>query len=510
MKPPPANVCSQPGRPFRIGASSRWYAPRFDVRAGRWTRRSTGETDPGRAQLVAERWRREGERLAERRLRDAAGSTRSATSDARRAESDGADDAEAIESTDDAGDRTPGAMPTRLVELVDQYVEFRRTHPSQPKDRHLRETRRILRRVSAQAGWTSPGEITLIEWQAALAAIAEAATDAGDAEAGGRARPQHGPAAPLRLANGTLNGYRAAWRAFASWLHVEGFTEKNALYASPRFKTKGFERVRRMALDVDQFHRLHGETLRLDRTHSSLDARARAALYLVAVCSGFRRGELAALTPRSFRRSREGRIMIDLEATAAKNAKPVSQPTLADVAAAMPWIESRDRDRLLWPGLRDTFAATMLRTDAEAAGVPVRSEDGRRLDFHSLRHTFSSWLVNVLRVHPKEAQTLMRHSSMELTMGVYTQVDAEQLGASIGHEVGAAGARNLARENVTTQDQTGRRREGDAAETPMESGDASAARADCESAQIGTLRAGLDGPSTSPIRPLGLVPERRP
>ena len=44
---------------------------------------------------------------------------------------------------------------------------------------------------------------------------------------------------------------------------------------------------------------------------------------------------------------------------------------------------------------------------------------GETVDFHSLRHTFGTMLAK-RGVHPKVAQDLMRHSTINLTMNLYT------------------------------------------------------------------------------------------
>lgn len=62
----------------------------------------------------------------------------------------------------------------------------------------------------------------------------------------------------------------------------------------------------------------------------------------------------------------------------------------------------------------------MLRQDLDAAGVDWRqNERGEIIDFHALRHTFGT-LLAASGVHPKTAQDLMRHSSIDLTMNFYT------------------------------------------------------------------------------------------
>ena len=55
----------------------------------------------------------------------------------------------------------------------------------------------------------------------------------------------------------------------------------------------------------------------------------------------------------------------------------------------------------------------------EAAGIPKHDERGRRVDVHALRHTFGTHLSRA-GVPPRTAQAAMRHSSLHLTMNVYT------------------------------------------------------------------------------------------
>jgi integrase len=51
---------------------------------------------------------------------------------------------------------------------------------------------------------------------------------------------------------------------------------------------------------------------------------------------------------------------------------------------------------------------------------------GRRVDFHSLRYTFITSLA-LAGVHPAKAQRLVRHSDINLTMGVYTSLNVDDL-----------------------------------------------------------------------------------
>ena len=70
--------------------------------------------------------------------------------------------------------------------------------------------------------------------------------------------------------------------------------------------------------------------------------------------------------------------------------------------------------RKLWietvkPGEQDSLASDFL--------LPT-NHSGESLDFHALRHTTGAWL-SMTGAHPKVVQTLMRHSTINLTMDTY-------------------------------------------------------------------------------------------
>ena len=64
----------------------------------------------------------------------------------------------------------------------------------------------------------------------------------------------------------------------------------------------------------------------------------------------------------------------------------------------------------------------MLRVDLEKAGIPYQDDAGRVADFHSLRHTFITYLTKG-GASPKVAQSLARHSSITLTMDRYSHIN---------------------------------------------------------------------------------------
>ncbi len=67
---------------------------------------------------------------------------------------------------------------------------------------------------------------------------------------------------------------------------------------------------------------------------------------------------------------------------------------------------------------KNEWGAVILAHDLEAAGIARTDATGRVADFHSLRHTFITGLARA-GVHPKIAQDLARHFTIELTMRNY-------------------------------------------------------------------------------------------
>jgi len=59
-----------------------------------------------------------------------------------------------------------------------------------------------------------------------------------------------------------------------------------------------------------------------------------------------------------------------------------------------------------------------LHRDLKVAGISKRDERGRTVDLHALRHTFGTHLSRA-GVFPRTAHAAMRHSTIDLTMGLY-------------------------------------------------------------------------------------------
>ncbi len=72
----------------------------------------------------------------------------------------------------------------------------------------------------------------------------------------------------------------------------------------------------------------------------------------------------------------------------------------------------------------------MLQHDLKSAGIPYVDPDGHYADFHALRNTI---ITNLMKngVNPKTPQSLARHSTIELTLNVYTSLTVHDQAAAL-------------------------------------------------------------------------------
>ncbi len=98
--------------------------------------------------------------------------------------------------------------------------------------------------------------------------------------------------------------------------------------------------------------------------------------------------------------------------------------------------------------------------DLEAAGIALKDDEDRRVDFHALRHTFITSLA-LHGVHPRIAQALARHAKLETTMETYTHLRVVDLEGAVEHSSSAAaevlGPMLGPSSDVTTQNGASRR-----------------------------------------------------
>jgi len=194
---------------------------------------------------------------------------------------------------------------------------------------------------------------------------------------------------------------------------------------------------------VEEFTRLL-KAAKAGPTLQHLPGPDRAMLYIIASYTGFRRNEIGSVTARSFDFELDPPTLT-VQAGYSKHRRTDVIPLRQDFAARIrQWIGQKGITDPKAPLLRvaGKRTAEMIRKDLESARVKwideakddrTRQErekssflcyvddQGRYADFHALRATF---ITNLSRagVSPKTAQTLARHSDINLTMNTYTQM----------------------------------------------------------------------------------------
>lgn len=215
----------------------------------------------------------------------------------------------------------------------------------------------------------------------------------------------------------TSNHYLTAVKGFARWLRRSRRMPIDPLEFLSSLNVETDLRHRRRVLPPDEFDRFLNAT-RCGRAFRGLMGVDRAVLYTMAANSGLRASELGSLWPHSFDLAGSPPT-VTVEAAYSKHRTEDLQPLRGDVAGIVcAYLKDRRTDGPVWPGSWTVTAAEMVRLDLAAAGLPYEL-DGEVFDFHALRHQFIDNLVRTTR-HPKDAQTLARHSTITLTYGRYT------------------------------------------------------------------------------------------
>jgi len=235
---------------------------------------------------------------------------------------------------------------------------------------------------------------------------------------------------------GTSNHYVTAIKALSRWAWRERKLPDDPL-AGLRKQNAETDRKRvRRPLTPTELETLTREAQQSKRTYRGDDWQFtptdRAMLYVVAAYTGLRAKECAALSKSSF----DFEAMTwTLPATATKNGKACTLPLSPALATKLQsWFVRLNREALFpgsWTTNNRRMAGKLLQRDLKRAGIAYVDDTGRCVDFHALRHTFITSLAKA-GVHPAKAQRLARHSTITLTMDVYTSLDVDDLRDAIG------------------------------------------------------------------------------
>ena len=173
----------------------------------------------------------------------------------------------------------------------------------------------------------------------------------------------------------------------------------------------------------------------------------RVALYATAIQTGLRSAELRSLTKADLFLAGE-KPYVRCKAENTKNSQEARQYIQRDLADELRRIVTAKAPTANVFAMPDEWSvAAVLRGDLgearrawldemkhdtearakreETDFLTVKNHQGESLDFHSLRHTTGAWLA-LERVHPNVIKTVMRHSSITLTMDTYGHLLPDQ------------------------------------------------------------------------------------
>ncbi|MFC9910461.1 tyrosine recombinase XerC [Streptomyces sp. NPDC127197] len=175
------------------------------------------------------------------------------------------------------------------------------------------------------------------------------------------------------------------------------------------------------------------------------------AAWVLVLCLGLRRGEVLGLTWKSVdfeqgelyvdhQIQRAGRQILHRETKTEDSDDFLPLPALCLKALRMRRAQqSGDRKAAgeLWQDSHDLIFTTKYGTPIEPGNMTrmfalrARRAGLRVIPLRNTRHTCSSLLV-ALKVHPKVAQRILRHSQIAMTMEVYAEASEEEVRAAIG------------------------------------------------------------------------------
>ncbi len=213
----------------------------------------------------------------------------------------------------------------------------------------------------------------------------------------------------------TFNHYLKSVKQFANWMVQDGRINESPLkHLKCRTVTKVIDEVHpRRVLQVDELRKLL-ETTRFGPKRFGMTGYERYLLYRVAVETGLRAKELRSLRVSSIDLKNH---TVEVSGGVTKNRHEATLPLRPDTVAELKQLISGKMPQVQMFKVPQK-AYEMLKADLADAEIPY-VVDGLYFDFHALRHQTGT-LLAASGVHPKIAQTIMRHSDINLTLSRYS------------------------------------------------------------------------------------------
>jgi integrase len=350
------------------------YSAKYRDGSGKWVRKSTGTSDKDSAQRIAKQWE----------------------ADAKLRREGVIDDKQAKQATE---------SKRSIAEQLDAYVAHLATKAGTEK--HRNRVKMHINEFATYGKWKTIRDI-----------------DGDSVEKHAETMLKSG--ASTRTVQARLRSVKSFTRWLADRHKIHFDPLRGIKPPSPEADRRV---VRRMLLPVE-WRWLREATL--GRESYGLTGGERVLIYETAIQTGLRCSELAGLTV--------GKAVLDgdtphliCRAAGTKNRKAAKQYIDQTLAGEIrKHIEGRAGNQAVFdipvwdtaPMIQDDLNAARsewLKAGGDASNAdflsPVNSE-GEVLDFHALRHTCGAWLA-IASEHPKVIQTIMRHSTITLTMDTY-------------------------------------------------------------------------------------------
>ncbi len=230
----------------------------------------------------------------------------------------------------------------------------------------------------------------------------------------------------------THNFYLKSVKQFCKWMVMDGRASESPVEHLQTINVRVDRRHDRRALNADEVRRLL-EATGVAPKRFGMTGYERALLYRLAAESGLRADELRSLKVSSFDFNNS---IVRVKSGSTKNKKEAIMPLRPDTAMELSdFFKGKMPSVKAFGGTRKQLTkktSDMIKADLEDAGIPYVDEFERYADFHSLRHTTGS-LLAASGAHPKVAQSIMRHSDINLTMSLYTHTLRGQESEAIGN-----------------------------------------------------------------------------
>ncbi len=242
-----------------------------------------------------------------------------------------------------------------------------------------------------------------------------------------------------KRSNRTLEKHIAGLRTFFEWM-----IDNNKLIQNP---TKGIKkpspskdrRHKRRMLTREEWNWLSYVT-KEEPCRWNSDGKSRALLYWTAIETGYRSNELRQIKVSNLM-TQGDKSFIWIEGDTTKNGKPARQYLSSQLASKLvTHAKGKRKGDALFQMPSKSNVVKMLRDDlvearaawlkeveqndeewtfrSESDFLVYEDQESRKLDFHALRHTCGAWLI-IAGVDIKTVQTIMRHSTPNLTLNTY-------------------------------------------------------------------------------------------